>query len=191
MKGIDGTLLRKKALGGREEARDAFKELWEYFYPRLLVYIASFKRLPASEHEDIVSDALIKAFNALETYNGMYSLSTWVYAIARNYFVDAIRKSKNMTPVSIEAIDGQNLVNYNNQKSVIDDIIDKEAVNACKRIIDTLNEKDKRLIFLKYFEELNSREIGLIEGMSPNTVRWRIAAIKSYIATHIGGRDEH
>ncbi|MDR2192991.1 MAG: sigma-70 family RNA polymerase sigma factor [Treponema sp.] len=189
MNGIDGKLLKRKALGNQEEAREAFKELWEYFYPRLLVYISSFKRLPSSEHEDIVSEALIKAFRAIETYNGMYSLSTWVYTIARNYFVDTIRKSKNT--ISIEMIDRHDLVNYNNQKSIIDDIIDKDRIKTCRQVINTLNEKDKRIVFLKYVEELNSTEIGLIEGMSPHTVRWRISVIKSYIETRLGANHEH
>jgi DNA-directed RNA polymerase specialized sigma24 family protein len=47
------------------------------------------------------------------------------------------------------------------------------------------------LFFLKYTEGLNSKEIGLLEGVSPNTIRWRLAVIKSYIAKKIGGKYEN
>jgi RNA polymerase sigma factor (sigma-70 family) len=80
---IDGYQIKLKSKGNKEDAQEAFKELWEYYYPRLLIYISSFKKIPSSEYDDITSEILIRAFKNIEKYNGIYSLSTWVYTIAK------------------------------------------------------------------------------------------------------------
>jgi RNA polymerase sigma-70 factor (ECF subfamily) len=191
MSGIDGKQLRLKALGTEQDAREALGELWEYFYPRLLSYAASFKRLPPSEYEDLVSDALLRAFRNIAKYNTLYSVSTWVYTIARNHFVDAIRKSKQTAPVPVETLDEQNTLKADGQKGVVDRLIDQDRTAHCRRAVQALKEKDRRLIFLKYYEGLNSTEIGFVEGIPPGTVRRRLSVIKSYMKTQLGGMYEN
>jgi RNA polymerase sigma-70 factor (ECF subfamily) len=188
---IDGYQIKLKSQGNKEDAQEAFKELWEYYYPRLLIYISSFKKISTSEYDDIISEILIRAFKNIKKYNGIYSLSTWVYTIAKNYCIDVIRKLKYTTSIPIETLDKQKLIKYDIQKSIADDIIEKENLHNCIQAINTLTEKDKRIVFLKYIEGLNSKEIGLLEGISPNTIRWRLAVIKSYIAKKIGGNYEN
>jgi RNA polymerase sigma-70 factor (ECF subfamily) len=191
MSGIDGKQLRLKALGTEQDAREAFGELWEYFYPRLLSYAASFKGLPPSEHEDLVSDALLRAFRNIAKYNTLYSVSTWIYAIARNQFVDAIRRSKQTAPVPVEALDEQNALKADGQKGLVDHLIDQERAAHCAQAVQALKEKDRRLIFLKYYEGLNATEIGRIEGLPSGTVRRRLSVIMAYMKTRLGGMYEN
>jgi RNA polymerase sigma-70 factor (ECF subfamily) len=161
---IDGNQLRLSILDKDRNPQDKFKDLWEYYFPRLLVYIASFKGIPPHEYNDIVSEILLTVFKKIERYNPKYALSTWVYAIAKNHFIDALRKSKNTNMVPIDLIDEQRTVNHTEQKNVIDIIIEQEAVDKCRQIIKTLKERDKRLIFLKFYEGLNSKEIAIGGG---------------------------
>jgi RNA polymerase sigma-70 factor (ECF subfamily) len=178
---INGNQLRLNILDRDRNPQDKFKDLWEYYFPRLLVYIASFKGIVPHEYNDIVSEVLLTIFKKLEEYNPKYSLSTWVYAIAKNHFIDVLRKSKKTTTVPIDSIDEQYAVNHTEQKNVIDIIIEQDALDTCRRIINSLKERDKRLIFLKYYEGLNSKEIALIEGIPASTVRQRLMIVKSYI----------
>ena len=136
-------------------------------------------------------------FKKIERYNPEYSLSTWVYNIARNYFIDVIRKAKkrnNISTVSIDSMDskkGQCFVNHTEQKNIVDVIIDQDMVDKCRDIIKRLKERDRRLIFLKYYEGLNSKEIALLEGIPASTVRQRFMVVKSYIKEHIGDDYAH
>jgi RNA polymerase sigma-70 factor (ECF subfamily) len=188
---IDGNQLRLYILDKDRKSQDKYKDLWEYYFPRLLVYIASFKRISPHEYNDIVSEVLLTVFKKIEQYDQKYSLSTWVYTIAKNHFIDAIRKSKNTGTVPIDLIDGQYAVNHTGQKNVIDIIIEQDAVDKCRQIIKGLKERDKRLIFLKYYEGLNSKEIALVEGIPASTVRQRLMIVKSYIKDRIGGSYEN
>jgi RNA polymerase sigma-70 factor (ECF subfamily) len=183
---IDGNQLRLHILDKDRNPQDKFKDLWEYYFPRLLVYIASFKGIVSFEYNDIVSEVLLTIFKKIEHYNPEYSLSTWVYNIAKNHFIDVLRKSKNSNVVPIDLIEEQCVVNHTEQKNVIDTIIEQDMVDKCQQIIKNLKERDKRLIFLKYYEGLNSKEIALVEGIPASTVRQRLMVVKSYIKEHIG-----
>jgi RNA polymerase sigma-70 factor (ECF subfamily) len=162
------------------------EELWQHYHPRLRAFVASFAKLPAADHEDIVSEILVKAIEKLETYNPMYSLSTWVYNIAKNHCVDAIRKTGREIAVSPESLDER----VADQPDLLSDIIARDELDECKRIIGTLKERDKRLIFLSYYEGLNSKEIALMEGINANTVRQRLMVIKAHIKKQMGGNYE-
>jgi RNA polymerase sigma-70 factor (ECF subfamily) len=184
---IDGNQLRSSILDKDRSPQDKFKDLWEYYFSRLLVYIASFKGIAPHEYNDMVSEVLLVVFKKIERYNPKYALSTWVYAIAKNHFIDALRKSKNTNIVPIDSIDEQYAVNHTGQKNVVDSIIERDLVDKCQQIIKSLKERDKRLIFLKYYEGLNSKEIALIEGIPASTVRQRLMIVKSHIKERIGG----
>jgi RNA polymerase sigma-70 factor (ECF subfamily) len=184
---IDGNQLSLCILDKDKNPQDKFKDLWEYYFPRLLVYIASFKGISPHEYNDIVSEVLLTIFKKIEQYNPKYSLSTWVYTIAKNYFIDLLRKSKKTNMVPIDLMNEKYIVNHTGQKNVVDIIIEQDAVDKCQQIIKTLKERDKRLIFLKYYEGLNSKEIARIEGIPASTVRQRLMVVKSYIKERIGG----
>jgi RNA polymerase sigma-70 factor (ECF subfamily) len=184
---IDGDQLRLYVLDKDRNSQDKFKNLWEYYFPRLLIYIASFKGILPHEYNDIVSEVLLNVFKKIEHYNQKYSLSTWVYSIAKNHFIDVLRKLKNTNSVPIDSINEQYAVNHTGQKNVIDMIIEQDVVDKCQQIIKSLKERDRRLIFLKYYEGLNSKEIALIEGIPASTVRQRLMIIRSYIKGCMGG----
>ncbi|MDR2135591.1 MAG: sigma-70 family RNA polymerase sigma factor, partial [Treponema sp.] len=113
------------------DPQEKYKCLWEYYYPRLLIYLKSFKNVSTSEQNDIVSDMLLKVFNNLHKYNQVYSLSTWVYAIAKNYVLDLYRKNnKRNALVSSEEIDEQAI---SNNDSFVDAIIKKDITEKCRQ----------------------------------------------------------
>jgi RNA polymerase sigma-70 factor (ECF subfamily) len=187
MRVIDGHQLEQIITDKDIDSQEKFKTLWEYYYPRLLVYTSSFKGLSNFEPNDVVSDILFRIFENLHKYNQLYSLSTWVYNIARNYLIDLYRKNKkNARVISINEINEQDIIDHREYNHIVNKVIEKDSIEKCRQCIKSLNEKDQRIIFLKYYEGLNSKEIALIEDMSHNTVRQRLMAIRSYIKKLLG-----
>jgi RNA polymerase sigma-70 factor (ECF subfamily) len=185
---LDGHELQLQLLmlDKNREPQEKFKCLWEYYYPRLLIYIKSFRKISNSEHNDIVSDILLKIFNNMHKYNQIYSLSTWVYSIAKNHILDLYRKTNKLSLViSDEEIDEQT-ISAGEQNDFVDKIIEKDMAEKCRQCIESLNEKDKRLVFLRYYEGLNAKEIALIEGIPHSTIRQRLMVVKSRIKKLLG-----
>ncbi|MDR1219350.1 MAG: hypothetical protein LBK73_07060, partial [Treponema sp.] len=54
-----------------------------------------------------------------------------------------------------------------------------DIAEECRRCIESLHEKYKRLVFLRYYEGLNSKEIAVIEGAPQSTIRQRLMAVRS------------
>lgn len=46
------------------------------------------------ETQDLVQEAFIKAYKALESFNKQYSFSTWLFKIASNNCIDHLRKRR-------------------------------------------------------------------------------------------------
>ncbi|MDR2634166.1 MAG: hypothetical protein LBC51_11195 [Treponema sp.] len=107
--------------------------------------------------------------------------------IAKNHCIDVLRTSKNTRLVPLDGIDDPYALTHTGQPHVLDRLIEQELLDTCRHILNSLKEPDKRLIFLKYYEGLNSKEIALIEGMPASTVRQRIMIIKAYSKERIGG----
>jgi predicted choloylglycine hydrolase len=73
---MDRHEVEQKIFDKNIDSREKCKDMWEYYYPRLLIYIKSFKKILDAEQHDVVSDILLKVFNNLHKYNQLYSLST-------------------------------------------------------------------------------------------------------------------
>jgi RNA polymerase sigma-70 factor (ECF subfamily) len=184
---IDKEKIRQNALKGGDSAQEAFSELWNYFYPRLLTFASSFRKLPISEYDDLVSDVLIKAFQNIERYNSSYALSTWIYKIAENHFNDVLRKTKRTSVLSIDDVETKIPIRIDSSSSIENETANRDLLERCKNAINLLKDDDRKIAFLKFQESMSSLEIGRILGIPPNTVRWRISFIRNFIKEKIGG----
>jgi RNA polymerase sigma-70 factor (ECF subfamily) len=186
---MDRHELERKIQDETIEPQEKYKCLWEYYYPRLLIYLKSFKKMPNPERHDVVSDILLKIFNNVHKYNQAYSLSTWVYTIAKNHVLDLYREYGKLNGlVSNEEIDERTT---SDNENFIDEIIRKDIAEECRRCIESLDEKYKRLVFLRYYEGLNSKEIAVIEGVPHSTIRQRLMAIRARLKELLGDYYEH
>src|SRR6476469_486117 len=88
---IDETLARARA--GDE---DAFRELTEPYRRELQLHVY---RMVGSVHdaEDLVQETLLAAWRGLEQFEGRASVRAWLYRIATNRSLDALRARRRRT----------------------------------------------------------------------------------------------
>ncbi len=67
-----------------------YAEIVRRYQTRILQLCTSM--LPGSESEDVAQEIFIKAFYALDRFQGKSSFYTWLYRIAANHCLDRIRK---------------------------------------------------------------------------------------------------
>src|SRR4051812_11880584 len=70
----------------------AFHRLYERFKGPLMSYAHSYLRDPELT-EDVVQEVFLKVYRTRETYEPKASVSTWLWTIARNCCIDALRRA--------------------------------------------------------------------------------------------------
>lgn len=77
------------------ENRDdiSFNNLYGRIKPGLVVYAKNFLGGDVKSAEDVVADAMIKAYLKIDQYNSNWNFSTWVYKIVKNEAMQYIRKN--------------------------------------------------------------------------------------------------
>ncbi|MDR1748426.1 MAG: sigma-70 family RNA polymerase sigma factor [Spirochaetaceae bacterium] len=185
--------LREDALAGGERGKQAFRLLWESYYRRLTVFARAYRGLPAADAEDAVSDAMIKVFTGFRRYDPERPLTPWIYRIAANCFSDAAKRARRISPIPV-GVDGGNKFREGDSPVIepavpdlqVTGLEERELLEQCRRLIDGLEEPDRRIAFLRFFEGFNSAQIGKILKLPAGTVRWRINRIRKHIAASTG-----
>ncbi len=147
---------------------DAFEELYEYFFPRVYNFI--FARLKNSaDADDVVSVTFIKMNENLESYNpDKAAFSTWLFKIANNALIDYVRR-----------VDRNNETEWNeffepaapeNEKP---EVVLAMNETSCEllRALDKLNDRERRIIELKFWSDLDTRSIADVLSISEGNVR--------------------
>jgi len=149
----------------------AYTALAERYWQKLLRYVR--KVLPnTNEAEDIVQEALIKAYTNLRGFDTRRRFSPWVYRITHNAIVD---HAKTLHRRPLPFFDPEVLFPH----PVAPDRPDSEAESASIRQlieqhIDLLPEKYREPLVLRYLEGLSYRDIAEIVHLPTGTISIRI-----------------
>lgn len=112
---------------------------------------------------DVVQESIYKAFSSISHLNDFSNIKTWFYRIIVNTSLDFIRKSKKEIITDKEFL-------LSNDTSTVDHYIDLDL----ERALETLAEKYRSIIVLRYFEDLKLEEIAEVLDENVNTVKTRL-----------------
>jgi RNA polymerase sigma-70 factor (ECF subfamily) len=155
--------------------QDAFGLLMLRYQPKLIRYGRKF--LPNPDNvEDAVQEAFIKSYQNIKSFDCSQKFSSWVYRIAHNTFINAIKKISR-GPVYLFDFDA--IVSH----PIYEDADEKESDQIrIKELIDnglkTLKPRYREVIILYYLEELSYKEIAEILRIPIGTVGIRIQRAK-------------
>jgi RNA polymerase sigma-70 factor (ECF subfamily) len=126
-----------------------------------------------AEAEEAAQDALIAAIDALDTYRGESAFTTWLYAITLNTCRSRLRKHRSRENLmrllrSIFRLGGETTAHPEEAA------IKGEAHAAVARAVNSLDEKHRLPVVLKYYHDLPIAEIAQLLGLSEGTVHSRL-----------------
>lgn len=166
-----------QALAGNERA---YAELLGYY--RDSIYFMLLKMVNnKNDAEDLTIEAFAKAFKNIDNYTPNFAFSTWLFKIATNNCIDFLRKQK-MTKKHI-SIDKPTDDETNTEPflTLLADSPDPEEIlvteqkeKIIKNVIEKLNPRYRKLIELRYFEELSYIEIAELLELPIGTVKARL-----------------
>jgi len=124
------------------------------------------------EGEEIAQDAFLKAFRSLNDFRHKSSFATWLYRIVYNTSISYLRTRKREV-LSLEDFpaDANDFIGTGESEESAEREYREALVNFA---LQKLNESDRALITLYYYEELNLAEISEITGISRDNVKIRL-----------------
>lgn len=151
----------------RDQDRAAFARLFSHFAPRIKTLIMQLGASPARA-EEIAQDTMLAVWRKAQLFDPAgASASGWIYRIARNLHLDAIRRDKRLAAMPADA--------------EADDTAQPDAILALqdteKRVraaIAELSPEQLRVITLSFFEDMPHAEIARELSIPLGTVKSRV-----------------
>jgi RNA polymerase sigma-70 factor (ECF subfamily) len=192
-----------KALEDFELIDKAVIELDQQAYAMLMkrykkaVYFMILKMIrDTDDAEDLTMEAFAKAFKNLHKFKKDYTFSTWLFRIATNNTIDFIRKKKlkTMSLNTSMSDDGGNSVTIDvedDDNNPQDEFIRSQRIEMVRIFVDKLPAKYRKLVELRYFDELSYEEIAQELDKPLGTVKAQLHRSRELLYEIASGKEDH
>ena len=178
-------VLLRKALDHNDQ--QAYAELMRLY--RDSIYFMLMRMVKNKDDaEDLTLMTFGKAFRYLDKYTPQYAFSTWLYRIALNNSIDFLRVKNNMpqyfeddlyTSSTTSIIDQSE---ENLQRTPEDEVIDKQRLQLLRAAVSELPDRYRKVIELRYYEDLAYEEIAERLGLTLSNVKIQILRAKQMLS---------
>lgn len=153
--------LVQKAVRGDQKA---FRELFERYFQALYNYALTLSHDPALA-EDITQEAFIRAHANLHRLGPPWNFQAWLFRLARNHFIDLIRKQRDL----LELKDERQVISHD--PSPERETISSEAAEKVHRMLGRLPDHQREILTLRELQGFSYAEIGEIMELSSSNVK--------------------
>jgi RNA polymerase sigma-70 factor (ECF subfamily) len=164
----DEEIVKKIQRGDAER----FGVLVERYEARLQRYAKKFL-LDSDEAEDVVQETFIKAYVNIRSFDAARKFSSWIYRIAHNECINAIKKKKGKITLSLPDFDVL-LPHVVADETTMHEAERKQTREALDRSLEKMDVKYREPLVLYYFEELGYQEIADVLNIPVATVGVRL-----------------
>lgn len=179
----DYVLLRKALDHNDQQAYAELMSLYRDSIYYMLVRMVKNK----DDAEDLTLMTFGKAFRYLDKYTPKYAFSTWLYRIALNNSIDFLRLKNNMPQYFEEDLYTSSTTSIidqsedNLQRTPEEEVIDKQRLQLLRAAVSELPDKYRKVIELRYYEDLAYEEIAERLGLTLSNVKIQIMRAKQML----------
>ncbi len=124
------------------------------------------------EAEEVAQDAFLKAFRGLKGFRMKSSFNTWLYRIVYNTAISLVRsRRKGVLSVEEFPADAIDFLTYNANEDEAENEFRKSLVSFA---LQKINEEERALISLYYYDEMDNNEISAITGISKSNIKVKL-----------------
>ncbi len=179
----DYVLLRKALDHNDQQAYAELMSLYRDSIYYMLIRMVKNK----DDAEDLTLMTFGKAFRYLDKYTPKYAFSTWLYRIALNNSIDFLRVKNNMPQYFEEDLYTTSTTSIvdqsedNLQRTPEEEVIDKQRLQLLRAAVAELPDKYRKVIELRYYEDLAYEEIAQRLDLSLSNVKIQILRAKQML----------
>lgn len=170
---VDDAVLIRQAQAGQ---REAFDSLIHKYEQRAYQYAYRLTHDPETA-ADIVADAFVRVYSALQNFRGQSAFGTWLYRILTNCYLDFRKKERNRQHLSLDAgVDGTEM-----DRQIEDDADGPEIIaerhareTAVQQALGSMPEYQQAMLVMYHVEMLSYEEISEALDLPIGTVKSRL-----------------
>ena len=132
--------------------------------------------------QDVAQEAWLRIWRALPLYDGRAAWSTWIYAITRNRCLSALEQRREHASLSEPHIAAQ-VEQLAGPAEVAED-----AAATLRHLVETLPERQQRVLRLFYYEDCSVPEVAAMLGMPQGTVKTLLFRARAALAQELHQR---
>lgn len=144
---------------------DMFGEIMQRYEARLMRYVVYLIHDEAMA-SDVVQETFIKSYKNLQSFNEKYKFSSWLYRIAHNEAMNAIKREKHI----VQELDVEEIHEATYETTTIQDIDRAILHGNVKACLDSLDVRYREVLMLQYYENMKYNEIADVLHMPASTV---------------------
>ena len=157
-------------VAARSGSARAFDVLVDRYHAGIATYLG---RLLGDHElaEDVTQETFFAAYRALHRLSDEHTFSAWLYRIARDRAITALRRRAIVRFVSLEAL-GERVNSWFRRVSALDDVSTRHAIQAA---LDALPLGEREALLLHSLAGFTAREIAEILSISPDAAARRVS----------------
>ncbi len=157
---------------------DAYAEIVETL--RIPVYNLCYRMLyNEGEAEEAAQESFWRAWSAIEKFDRSRPLSTWIMSIAAHYCID--RKRKKQVD-KVEITEEMEELLPDSTPNPEREVVRMEREEQVHRILNGLNDLDRAMVIMAYWNEMSMNEIAAAVRMTESAVKSKLFRIRKQIA---------
>lgn len=161
----------------RNDEPGAFEQLVENYQHRL-VGIMHHLVGNVEEAEDLAQEVFLRVYRSRKKYRPRSKFSTWLFTIANNLALNALRSRQRKPVVPLPANESGPLGARPAEQLVRDPhsgpvrkVEKKELAAVIRQALEGLNERQRMAVVLNKFEDMNYNEIAEVMGLSTKAIK--------------------
>lgn len=164
--------------------REAYGELIERYQDKLLRYARKFL-IEEDDAEDVVQEVFIKVYENIQSFDASRRFSPWIYRIAHNEFINALKKraAHRIVPdIDLDTLFPAVVAPEQSDTGALE----RDIREALDKHLKALDAKYREPLILYYLEGMDYREISDILHIPISTVGVRLARGRRALAAMRG-----
>lgn len=139
-----------------------------YEYRDKIFGFAMEKTRNVDQADELASDIICEVYRSFLRGGDIVNIDGYVYRIARNVWAKYVRRLTENR--SFEDIDNVVIPYYDKHEDE-----DSEAIEALRREIGYLSDRQRQIVYMHYYRELSVSEIAKRLNISAGTVKWHLS----------------
>jgi RNA polymerase sigma-70 factor (ECF subfamily) len=147
------------------ELTEAFDLIMQRYESKVYRLCLAFLR-DRAQAQDAAQESLVRLWRALPKYDGRAALSTWIYAIARNWCLTCLSAKRRTVSLSESYVQAEvDMLAAPETQDVSD------QAHALRQLVAELPEVTRRIVTLFYFEEQSVAQVSELIGLAQGTIK--------------------